>query len=107
MSELDVPFTRGSGNVFADLGLPDAELLAVKADLEIVINVELQRLRVAQVPAAERAALTEREISQIGRMRLDSFSEERLRDVLGRLVIDVEIHLDRDNVEVGTLEVLD
>ena len=81
--------------MFADLGLPDADELQVKADLTIVINEAIRRAGWTQAVAAERAGLTQPEVSRLGQMKTDWFSEARLRNVLRRLGVDVEITLHR------------
>jgi predicted XRE-type DNA-binding protein len=106
--EDDVSFERSSGNVFADLGLENADELLVKADLAHAINNEIGAQGWTQVQAAQRTGLTQPQVSKIARMRLDDFSQERLQTVLRRLGVDVEITLHhRKNGGIGTLKVRD
>lgn len=81
----------GSGNVFADLGLPDAEELKAKALLviEIVQIVEARGLK--QAEAAEIMGIDQPKVSQLMRGKLDGFSMERLYRFLNALGRDVEI----------------
>jgi predicted XRE-type DNA-binding protein len=103
----DVAFERSSGNVFADLGLENADELLVKADLAHAINRTIESHGWTQVQASERAGLTQPQVSKIARMRLDDFSQERLQAALRRLGIDVEIVLHvRESGGIGTLKVL-
>lgn len=105
--EGDVTFERGSGNVFADLGLENADELLVKADLAYAINRAIESRKWTQVQASERAGLTQPQVSKIARMRLDGFSQERLQAVLRRLGVDVEIVLRvRERGGIGTLKVM-
>jgi predicted XRE-type DNA-binding protein len=81
----------GSGNVFADLGLPDAEELKAKALLviEIIQIVETRGLK--QAEAAEIMGIDQPKVSQLMRGKLDGFSMERLYRFLNALGRDVEI----------------
>jgi predicted XRE-type DNA-binding protein len=102
----EASFERGSGNVFADLGLENSDELLAKADLAHVINAGFRARGWTQAQAAERAGLTQPEVSRIGRMKTDGFSQERLQSVLRRLGMDVEITIHRrENGGIGTLKV--
>lgn len=104
----NIAFERSSGNVFADLGLENADELLAKADLAHAINREIRSHGWTQDQASARSGLTQPQVSKIMRMRLDDFSQERLQTVLRRLGIDVEIVLHvRKNGGIGTLKVLE
>ena len=47
----------GSGNVFADLGLPDADKLKIKSGLVIQITKAIRNLNLTQKAAAERMGI--------------------------------------------------
>ena len=99
-------FERGSGNVFADLGLENADELLVKADLAIAIKKQIRVRGWTQTEAAERTGLTQSDVSRIGKIMTDGFSQERLQSALRRLGIDVEIRIHhRKNGGIGTLKV--
>ncbi len=103
----DVAFKRGSNNVFADLGLEDAGELLVKADLALAITTEFRDRRWTQIESAEHTGLTQSDISRLGRMKTDGFSQERLQSVLLLLGVDVEIHLRRHKgSDVGAIRVM-
>lgn len=103
----DVRVTEGSGNVFADLGLSNADELLVKADLAIAIKKELDARGWTQQQAAERVFLTQPQISKIRRMKTTEFSIAKLQEVLRYLGVDVDIHLHkRKDGGIGTLRVL-
>lgn len=102
----DVTFHPGSGNVFADLGLENADELLAKADLAHAINAEILARRLTQIEAGRAAGLTQPQVSKIARMKLDDFSQERLQTVLRCLGVDVEIVLHhRGDGSVGSLKV--
>jgi predicted XRE-type DNA-binding protein len=85
--------TRGSGNVFADLGLPDPEARLVKAELAARINALLAQRRLTQARAAHVLAVDQPSISKIARGKLRGFSVERLIAFLRVLHQDIEIRI--------------
>ena len=91
----ELTFERGSGNVFADLGLESADELLVKADLAIAIKKEIRARGWTQMEAAERTGLTQSDVSRIGKIMTDGFSQERMQNALRRLGMDVEIRINR------------
>jgi predicted XRE-type DNA-binding protein len=102
----DLAFERSSGNVFADLGLENAAELLARADLASAIVGIIRRNGWTQAEAAERAGLTQPEVSLISRAKTEKFSMARLQDVLRQLGVDVEISLHRrENGGIGTLRV--
>lgn len=89
MDEIEI--TRGSGNVFADLGFenPDEELL--KAQLIIRIRTLIKDKKLTQVKAAEILQIKQPDVSSLTRGRVAGFSLERLFSFVRRLGDDVEI----------------
>jgi len=83
--------TLSSGNVFEDLGLPDAEELAVKADLARVIRKLVEAEGLSQREAAPLVGVAQPDLSNLYRGRLDGFSIERLSRMLTALGQDVRI----------------
>jgi predicted XRE-type DNA-binding protein len=83
--------TRGSGNVFADLGLPDAEELQTKLRLAWALNAVIDRARLSQAAAAARLGLNQPKVSALRNYKLEGFSVERLMTLLTTLDQDVEI----------------
>lgn len=81
----------GSGNVFADLGLPNADELLAKAELAIRITEILRRRRLTQVQAAEILGVDQPKVSALIRGRIAGFSIERLLRFLLLLGADVSI----------------
>ena len=62
MSE-DIKVTRSSGNIFADLGLPDADHLLAKADLAIEISSIIEDRGLTQAEAAEIMGVDQPKVS--------------------------------------------
>lgn len=80
-----------SGNVFADLGLPEADELAAKADLARAIRHLIEARGLSQREAAPIVGVAQPDLSNLYRRRLDGFSLERLLRVLTALGQDVQI----------------
>lgn len=80
-----------SGNVFRDLGLPDAEELQTKVRLAVEINRILAERSLSQTDAARLLGLTQPKISALANYRLRGFSVERLLTALTALNRDVTI----------------
>ena len=85
----DTRVTRGSKNVFADLGLPDADELLVKAGLAHRIGVLIDDL--TQAAAAKRLGIDQPKVSRLLRGDLYGFSTEQLMRFLNDLGHDVAI----------------
>ena len=83
--------TPGSGNVFADLRLRDAEEKHAKVRLAVAINHILADHGLSQVAAARRLKINQPKISALANYRLEGFSVERLMNFLTALDRDVEI----------------
>ena len=82
---------EGSGNVFADLGLSDAEALLAKTKVILQIEDAIDAQGLTEAAAAERLRLTQSEVSELRRGRMDGFTLERLFRCLNALGRDVEI----------------
>lgn len=83
--------TRGSGNVFADLGFIDAEERQTKLRLAYALNTIMDALRLTQTAAAARLGLTQPKVSALRNYKLEGFSVERLMTLLNALDRDVDI----------------
>ncbi|MGC2529218.1 MAG: helix-turn-helix transcriptional regulator [Candidatus Acidiferrum sp.] len=82
---------KSSGNVFADLGLANAEEKQTKVRLAVAINHILAERRPSQARAARELGINQPKISALSRYRLEGFSVERLMHFLGRLGCEIEI----------------
>ena len=83
--------TIGSGNVFADLGLPNAEEEAVRASLVLHLATELEARGLTQSEAAKLLGVDQPTVSRIMRGRFERFSLERIIRVLVSAGRDVKI----------------
>jgi predicted XRE-type DNA-binding protein len=87
--------TRSSGNVFADLRLPNAEEKLTKVRLAVAINQIIESQRLSQSAAARRLKINQPKISALLNFRLEGFSVERLINFLTALDRDVDIVIRR------------
>ena len=86
-----VEVQRGSSNVFADLGLPDAEKLKIKTGLAVEIRKAMRALGLTQQEAAKRMGVPQPKVSGMMRGDFTNLSERKLMDCLNRLGYDIEI----------------
>ena len=88
-SKTDV--VQSSGNVFADLGLPQADEKQTKVRLAVALNQIIENSGLSQAAAAKLMDINQPKISALSNYRLDGFSVERLMHFLNALGRDVEI----------------
>lgn len=89
--ETQVPVTESSGNVFADMRLPEAEEELTKAQLASQIRQVIKRQRLTQVAAATVMGIDQPKVSALLNGRLTNFSSERLMRLLTALGQDMDI----------------
>jgi len=82
---------RGSGNVFADLDLPDADSHLLKAELVSSIDDITRQRRTTQAEAARALGLSRSELSRLLRGDFREYSLERLLRFLIALGYDIDI----------------
>ena len=81
----------GGDNIFADLGLANAEELQAKATVSILIEQLLAEKKLTQKEAAQQMKWTQPEVSLVVRGRLKGFTLERL--LQGLLALDQDIDI--------------
>lgn len=89
--DVDITIIRGSTNVYADLGYPDAESMKVKAALVSRVASILKARRYSQTRAVEITGLPQPKLSAILRGQFRGVSEEKLMRCLMALGQDVKI----------------
>ncbi|MBC7480827.1 MAG: XRE family transcriptional regulator [Rhizobacter sp.] len=94
---------RGSGNVFADLGLPAAEKLKIKTGLVIEVGKAMRSLELTQQEAAKRMGVTQPKVSDMMRSDFGNLSERKLVDCPTRLGYDIENCVRPARAELGHL----
>jgi predicted XRE-type DNA-binding protein len=88
-----IKVTPSSGNVFADLGLPEAEDRLLKAQLALKIQQLIELKGMTQVEIAPLLGLDQPKVSNLIRGRLSGFSVERLFGILNKLGHNVEVRI--------------
>jgi len=88
---MEIEVTHGTGNVFADLGMPDAADRQTKTRLAFEVNKIIKARKLKQADAGQLLGIPQSKISAVVNYRLDGFSVERLMGFLTALDQDVEI----------------
>jgi predicted XRE-type DNA-binding protein len=86
-----IDYVVSSGNVFADLGVPNPEEALAKAELANKISVIIKERKLTQKKAAELLGIDQPKVSMLLRGRLTGFSIERLMRFLMLLGQDIRI----------------
>lgn len=94
-----------SGNVFADLGLPEPEECLAKAEVVFRITERIRELGLSQREAAGRVGVPQPALSKLLRGHTEGFSLDRLFKVLNALdqTVEITIRPKRDDEETGRL----
>ena len=107
-AKIDVVVTESSGNVFADLGYPDAEEHLAKSKLVLAIANALKPRNKTQAAAAALMGLDQPKVSKLLRGHFRGFSSDRLMHILNLLGQDVIITIlpgPADEKRVGRISV--
>jgi predicted XRE-type DNA-binding protein len=94
MKNDDIELVHGSGNVFRDLGHPDADILQAKAILAARIIGVLDDHGITVRRAHELTGFAAADFSRVRQARLQRFTLERLISMLLKLNGDVEVSID-------------
>jgi predicted XRE-type DNA-binding protein len=97
---------EGSGNVFADLGLPKADQEMMKARLTLQIARIIRDRGLTQAAAAKILGVQQPLVSALMRNRAGTFSVGRLIDFLTALGQDVEITVTPARRQHGAMSVV-
>ena len=89
----DIEYTESSGNVFADLGIPNPEEALAKADIVMKIHSLIKEKKLTQAKAAKILKISQPKISLLLRGYFTDFSLERLPRFLNDLGQDVYISI--------------
>ena len=91
----ELEIERGSGNVYRDLGVPDAQSRQLRVELAVEIMRIIRKRGLSQRQAAEVIGLSQPDVSRLNKADLGRFTIDRLVDVLGRLGRRVEMRVAR------------
>ena len=85
---------RGSGNVFADLGFPDADTHQLKAGLVSNMIEIMREQKLTQSQAGALIGISQPEVSRILKGHFHEVSTERLLRMLTKMgcQVDIQVH---------------
>ena len=92
---------RGSGNVFADLDLPDADLHLLKAELVSRLDDIVRQRSMTQAELARTLDLSRSDVSRLLRGEFREYSLDRLFRCLMALGCDIEIIIRKSHTAIG------
>lgn len=84
----------GSGNVFADLGIANADEELLKARLVSKIADVIEKRQMTQIQAGEIMGLPQSKVSELCNGRTETYSVERLYRLLTRIGVGVSVVLE-------------
>ncbi len=91
MDDDDFELIRGGGNVFRDLGDPNAEVLQLKAILASKIIEVLDEQKISVRRAHEVTGFAAADFSRVRQAKLQRFTVDRLMQMLAKLDQEVEV----------------
>ncbi|MBP2169655.1 putative XRE-type DNA-binding protein [Erwinia toletana] len=95
-----------SGNVYADIGLNDAEEMLVKAQLAATIGSIIKSRNLTQDQAAKLLGMTQPKLSNLLRGQFRGISEAKMLECLTRLGRDIQIVVGKPRLTPGSLKVV-
>jgi predicted XRE-type DNA-binding protein len=84
-------FIQGSGNIFADLGVEDAEMELAKAELAYLIRSQIRMRKLTQKQAASLLETDQAKISAVMNGKVSGYTYDRLVHYLNKLSCDVTL----------------
>ena len=97
---------RSSGNVFADLKIPNSEEYLAKSELAVEIFKIIKRRRLTQAAAGKILGINQPKVSALLNGRLDGFSTDRLFRFLNALGCEVRISVSSPRRKRGKVHVM-
>jgi predicted XRE-type DNA-binding protein len=93
MNDEPLELVRGSGNVFADFGYPNADAEQLKALLAAQIIGVLDDRALTVRKAEDMTGIAAADFSRIRKTKLDRFTIDRLMTILNRLDQEVDVQI--------------
>ena len=96
VKKIDIKFEKGSGNVFADLGLDDSDELYTRAQIGIHVIMAIKKTKIpGQKVIGEILNIEQPEVSHLLNGHFSRFSAEKLLEFLNCLNLKVSIQISR------------
>ncbi|ESZ87500.1 MAG: XRE family transcriptional regulator [Blastomonas sp. CACIA14H2] len=99
--EDEIVVERGSGNVYADLGVEDPNGMALKAGLAMHLHDQIKRLGLTQVRAAAITGISQPDLSRLLRGQFSQFTSDRMVRALTQLSVRLEISVYSAGEQIG------
>jgi predicted XRE-type DNA-binding protein len=93
MSRKKPEYELGSGNIFADIGLKDADELLIRAKLGYTVRMILEKRGLKQKEISELLKIDQSEVSKLMNGKYHLFSEGRLFGFLNKLDRKVTVRI--------------
>jgi len=95
MKKARTRITRGSGNVFLDLGFPphEAAVMLLRCEIAEALRQWMAREELTQVQAAKRLGIVQPRISEIARNKVDKLSLDYLVGLCAKAGVSVTVKL--------------
>jgi predicted XRE-type DNA-binding protein len=95
MKKVRTQITRGSGNVFLDLGFPphEAAVMLLRCEIAEVLRKWMVREELTQAQAAKRLGVAQPRISEIARNKVDKLSLDYLVGLCAKVGLSVAVRL--------------
>jgi predicted XRE-type DNA-binding protein len=103
---MKIEIERGSGNVYADLGMPNADEMLVKAKLAVKISEILRARGWTQQEAGKVLGIPQPKLSKMLRGQFRGISEARMMECLTRLGHDIQIVIGKKPSKLGRIDVI-
>jgi predicted XRE-type DNA-binding protein len=96
-------FEESSGNVFADLGLDDADEMFMRGKIGIQVVKLLKERSLKQREISELLGIAQPEVSHLMKGEFQRFSEGKLLMFLKRLDTEITLHIRDRSIPTGRL----
>jgi len=95
MKKRSVRMTRGSGNIFLDLGFPEHEaaVLLLRCELAEALRRWIEREKLTQAQAAKKLGIAQPRVSEITRNKIDKVSLDYLVGLCSKAGLTVKMRL--------------
>ena len=99
----DTTITKGSGNVFADLGFSPAAArnLHMRSQMMIALRIYIEKHGLTQATAARQLKVTQPRISDLMRGKINRFSLDTLVNMLTDAGLDVDLRIRANTKKVA------
>ena len=102
-STKETTITKGSGNVFADLGFPPAESrnLRIRSEMMTALRKFIEKEGLTQAEAARRLKVSQPRISDLKRGKISRFSLDTLVNMLTDAGLEVALRIKAPSRQVA------